>query len=179
MIAISAAHSIFSTMKSQLLRVHTPAEIQAVADLAGPIWREHYTPIVGEAQVEYMLRAFQSAEAITRQIAAEGYEYYLLPDSAYLALQPLPAENALFLSKIYVKSSLRGTGIGRRLIEFAETRTHELGLGSFFLTVNKHNTASIAFYERMGMHIEKAIQTDIGHGFIMDDYLFRKPLPLT
>ena len=53
-----------------LERVRTPAQIAAVAALARETWTRHYVPIIGVAQVEYMLEKFQSEEAIARQIAS-------------------------------------------------------------------------------------------------------------
>ena len=47
-----------------LEQVRSPAQIEQCALLAEAIWREYYTPIIGEAQVAYMLEHFQSAEAI-------------------------------------------------------------------------------------------------------------------
>lgn len=41
------------------------------------IWREHFTPIIGEKQVDYMLDKFQSAPAIAEQIR-QGYLYFAL-----------------------------------------------------------------------------------------------------
>ena len=96
-----------------LERVERPDQIAAVAALARETWTQHYVPIIGAAQVEYMLAKFQSTEAIARQIAAEGYEYYLAPGAGYLALVPDPAKKSLLLSKIYVKAAARGTGLGR------------------------------------------------------------------
>jgi diamine N-acetyltransferase len=52
-------------------------EIEKVASLAREIWTEHYTPIIGQEQVEYMLENFQSAGAIKEQIQT-GVLYYLL-----------------------------------------------------------------------------------------------------
>ena len=78
----------------KLERVESPEQIAAVAALAREIWMQHYIPIIGAAQVEYMLAKFQSAEAIARQIAEEGYEYYLAPGAGYLALVPDVAKKA-------------------------------------------------------------------------------------
>ena len=36
-------------------RVRSPEQIAAVTRLAREIWQEHYLPIIGQAQVEYML----------------------------------------------------------------------------------------------------------------------------
>ena len=159
-----------------LKRVEDPAQIAATAALARETWTQHYVPIIGAAQVEYMLARFQSAAAIARQIAAEGYEYYLAPDAGYLALVPEPDRKSVMLSKIYVRASRRGTGTGRALVAFAEKRAAELGGAELWLTVNKHNAGAIAFYEKMGFRKTEALVTDIGGGFVMDDWRMAKPL---
>jgi ribosomal protein S18 acetylase RimI-like enzyme len=38
------------------------------------------------------------------------------------------------------------------------------------LQVNKDNKA-VEFYKKVGFHIEKEALFDIGHGFVMDDYI--------
>ena len=52
-------------------------DLLAIEELACIIWREHYIPIVGREQVEYMLDKFQSAESMKEQIE-EGSFYYIL-----------------------------------------------------------------------------------------------------
>lgn len=158
-------------------RVNEPEQIAAVAGLAREIWTEHYVPIIGAAQVEYMLGKFQSEAAVARQISGEGYEYYLVPDAAYLALVPDGAEKSVLLSKIYVKSTQRGTGLGRALVEFAVARCRELEGAELWLTVNRNNAGSIAFYERMGFRKTHELVTDIGNGFVMDDWRMAKTIP--
>ena len=158
-------------------RVKDPEQIAAVARLARKIWTEHYVPIIGPAQVEYMLEKFQSEAAIARQISGEGYEYYLLPGAGYLALVPDRGNKSVLLSKIYVKSTQRGTGLGRTFVEFAAARCAELGCRELWLTVNRNNTGSIAFYERMGFRKTDELVTDIGNGFVMDDWRMARALP--
>lgn len=158
----------------ELERVMSPAQIAAVAELAREIWTQHYVPIIGAAQVAYMLAKFQSETAISRQMAQDGYEYYLVPGAGYLAVLPDFAQKSLLLSKIYVKADRRGTGLGRALVEFAEKRAAELGCGELWLTVNRNNADSIAFYERVGFRKTNDWVTDIGSGFVMDDWRMAK-----
>jgi len=157
-------------------RVEQPQQVKAVAALARDVWEQHYIPIVGAEQVKYMLEKFQSVEAITRQIDAEGFEYVLVPDAGYAAWVPDLEKKSLFLSKIYVKDSQRGTGLGRALLELAEQRGRALGCMELWLTVNRHNTNSIAFYERMGLRKTKELVQDIGHGYVMDDWRMAKQI---
>ena len=53
------------------------------------------------------------------------------------------------------------------MVEFAEKRAAELGVAELWLTVNKHNAGSIAFYEKTGFRKTAALVTDIGGGFVM------------
>src|SRR5215510_7020840 len=86
--------------------VRDSGEIETVARLAHEIWTEHYVPIIGLAQVEYMVPKFQSVAAVTAQIA-DGLEYFLISlegtPAGYFAIQRQPEKHSLFLSKLYVR----------------------------------------------------------------------------
>jgi diamine N-acetyltransferase len=157
--------------------VASAQDVALVAQLAREIWTEHYVDIVGRAQVDYMLATFQSEAAIARQMA-KGQEYYLITHDGrpegYLALVPQPAAGKLFLSKIYVRKAARGLGLGKSALAFAEQRCRDAELRTIWLTVNKHNTASIHWYERMGFRNAGPTVKDIGGGFIMDDFIMEK-----
>ena len=116
---------------AEIDEVSEPAEVEAVARLSRQIWEEHYVPIIGQRQVDYMLDRFQSAGAIADQIE-EGHRYFLLRDGeedvGYLALVPDAEAGEMYLSKFYVRRDRREEGLGRRMIEFAEELCHEMGL---------------------------------------------------
>ncbi|HOG16996.1 MAG TPA: GNAT family N-acetyltransferase [Syntrophales bacterium] len=160
-----------------IVPVSTDEAIGAVEALAREIWTEHYTPIIGKAQVDYMLEHFQSREAIAGQIR-EGYAYFLLEEGGervgYLSIQP--RQNELFLSKIYVKVSERGKGHARAAVHFVEGFARERHLTRITLTVNKNNSGSIRAYERLGFEKVEDLVQDIGGGFVMDDYRMEKSL---
>jgi len=42
--------------------------------------------------------------------------------------------------------------------------------------VNKRNAKAIAAYQRNGFVIADSVVTDIGHGFVMDDFIMTKKL---
>ena len=151
--------------------------LQQLEQFAGDIWRDHYTPIIGEEQVEYMLGKFQSEAAMQAQLQS-GYHYYTLWDGGelcgYFAYEL--REDSLFISKLYVHASRRGRGLGRVALDFlvAEAKNHQRP--KFSLTVNKYNSNSIAAYEKMGFYKAESIVIDIGAGFVMDDFLMEKTL---
>lgn len=157
--------------------VITESQIVVVETLAKEIWTEHYTPIIGKDQVEYMLEKFQSREAIAEQIRS-GYQYFIIreDDKSIGYLSIISRVSDLFLSKIYIKSDERGKGFARKAIQFVENLAKGKGLKKITLTVNKNNINSIKAYEKIGFKNLGSIVQDIGGGFIMDDYEMSKDL---
>lgn len=160
-------------------KVETPTQIAEVARLAREIWREHYTPIIGLAQVEYMLGLFQSEAAIAQQLA-EGFVYFLAEEQqrhvGYAAIRRDPKARSLFLSKIYVRRSARGHGAGREMLREVVRVAREDRAEKIWLTVNRNNTKSIAWYTRMGFVKTGSVVQEIGGGFVMDDFQMEKRL---
>jgi len=148
--------------------------IAEVAALARTIWNQHFVGMIGQAQVDYMLDKFQSPEAIGAQLAS-GTEYYLAridgEPLGYLGLIPNKPEGKLMLSKIYVEQTARGTGLGTALFDFARQRAAECGAASIWLTVNRGNLETIAWYKHKGFEVVDEKKMDIGSGFYMDDYI--------
>ncbi len=161
--------------KIDFFSVKTKEQIVEVETLAFDIWHEHYIPIIGIAQVEYMLKKFQSKEAIGKQIK-EGYFYYLVKvNEKYVGYTGFEIkEEELFLSKIYIKSENRGKGYGKASFDFIKTMAKKRDCKKIVLTVNKNNLNSIKAYKQMGFINKDPIVRDIGGGFIMDDYKMEK-----
>lgn len=159
-------------MSASFSQVVTSDDLAAVAALAKEIWTEHYTPIIGRAQVEYMLGNIQSEHAIQRQIDDDRFLYFLIENGGtpvgYIGVQL--GETELILSKIYVRESERGRGLGREALDFVIELARRRGAEKISLTVNKHNVTAIRSYERYGFENLGSTVKDIGGGFIMDDF---------
>lgn len=165
-------------MKDIEIRKATSSDLLVIEELAKTIWREHYTPIIGSNQVEYMLANFQSVAAMQEQIY-NGYNYYLMISCGepvgYLATRK--DADALFLSKIYLLKAHRGKGIARKAMDFVVSETILAGLGLIRLTVNKNNTGSIHAYKKMGFQNMESVVTKIGEGYVMDDFVMEMEIP--
>lgn len=152
-------------------------EVRTVTRLAAEIWTEHYTPIIGSSQVQYMLDTLQSFDGILKSIE-DGTVYWLIKEAdvevGYLSYQE--EASALFLSKFYLKKETRGKGIGRKVFSELEKTAQSIGKTAIHLTVNRHNADSIAVYHKMGFHITGEKAADIGGGYVMDDYLMEKKI---
>lgn len=151
-------------------------QITDLAALAKEIWREYYMPLLGEAQISYMLNKFQEEHVLHHQIAENQFRYFFLnlknQTAGYIGVQT--EHNSLFLSKLYVKEAFRGQGIGRDAMSFLEGWARGAQLGRIWLTVNRGNTASIHAYEKLGFRNIGMQDADIGSGYVMDDYIFEK-----
>ena len=162
-------------MAIEIKKVKYLPELRRVSELANDIWHECFVDIISEGQIDYMIEKFQSLNAMCRQIEEQSYTYMSVYDNddlcGYIAVKPENDER-FFLSKLYLRSDKRGTGIVSEMLErvFAEARL--AGKKSVYLTVNKHNDRAIAVYKRTGFFITDEVVTDIGSGYVMNDYIF-------
>lgn len=163
----------------EIEEISDPPSIARVAKLAEEIWHEYYPPLVGNDLANYVLKKFQTAEAIGEQIR-NGSLYYFVKDgraeAGYFCVQPGGSPGVMFLSKFYVKKQARGKGYGRKMLAFIEALAKRKGFERITLTVNKRNADSIKIYQKMGFEIAEAVVLDIGGGFVLDDYRMEKRL---
>ena len=61
-----------------LLKPASTEDIKTIKALAHKIWKEHYTPIIGDVQVNYMLEKIYSEQALLRQINEGPQQFFLI-----------------------------------------------------------------------------------------------------
>jgi len=156
--------------------VKSQRSIAIVAKLAREIWTEHYVPIIGKAQVRYMLRTIQSRSAIADQIRG-GYRYFLIKCgiryAGYVAVAAECSKRRMYLSKLYVKKSFRGRGLALAAIDYVDKLCRKRRFSTIWLNVNKNNP-SVGAYKRLGFRKTGVMVKDIGNGFVMDDFRMEK-----
>lgn len=152
-------------------------EIAEIAALANEIWHEHYGALLSKGQIDYMVEKFQSEQAITHAITKENYTYYIMKDAGlvigYCAVQPTDQDHSLFLSKLYLHADYRGKRLTRLIMAMLAERCISEHLTSIWLTVNRNNTDSVEVYRKLGFEVEREQVSDIGGGYVMDDYVMR------
>lgn len=160
--------------------VQTEHDRAQLAELADEIWHEYWPALIGAAQTDYMVENFQSLDAIERDVREHAYEYWLLRDedddriAGYTGGHAEPETNRYFISKIYLRAEERGKGLASKAVAFYEDLCRERGFDAMYLTVNKHNDLAIRAYLAKGFVTIDAVETDIGNGFVMDDYIMEK-----
>ena len=152
------------------------SDSKLIETLAKEIWMQHYLPIIGIEQIDYMLDKFQSESAISHDIEC-GYTYLIACfDGTPCGYSSIKNDDGVFLSKFYVMKAYRGKGVGKSMMNAIAAYAAEHNAGRIWLTCNKHNSASLGIYEKLGFKAIDSIVTDIGGGFVMDDYVLEKDI---
>ncbi len=164
--------------KASIRMAASEEDIQSIDAMAKVVWPETYDPIIPEGQAEYMVKRFQTADAIRKQIS-EGYVYDIArldgEDVGYCGYR-MESEDMLYVSKLYVLANGRKSGLGKLMLEAAMDAGRAAGAKRMHLSVNKSNVRAIEFYEHMGLVKESSNYGEIGDGFYYDDYRMGREL---
>ena len=102
----------------------------------------------------------------TLKLIGDDKKALLMLDKGYFWISD--KKDYLFLSKLYIQKDFRHKGLGTKAFE----EIKQLANGKKIqLTVNKHNINSINAYKKWGFKTIDSVVTDIGSGFVMDDYI--------
>jgi diamine N-acetyltransferase len=165
--------------RSQII-LATEADLPAISELAGVIWRACYPGIITHAQIDYMLARMYSLDVLLDEIRSQGirYDRLLMDDklAGFASYGPTSEPGVMKLHKLYLLPEMLGRGLGSRLLQHVEREVRAGAGRRLILSVNKRNTKAIASYQRNGFVIAGSVVTDIGGGFVMDDYIMAKNL---
>ncbi|MGN6793246.1 MAG: GNAT family N-acetyltransferase [Streptosporangiaceae bacterium] len=128
------------------------------ADLAG------ITSVIAEAYARYRDRMdITPAPVLTdyRDAIAAG-QVWVLGDPVLAVLVLIPEQDNLLVENVAVSPEAQGSGIGRRLMEFAERQAQFRGLRRMTLYTNEVMTENLAIYARLGYR-ETARRTEGGY----------------
>lgn len=151
------------------------SDIRLIAQMAQEIWNEAFSGIITQEQINYMVDKYQSYHAMKDQIENQGYRYFIISkdgkDAGYCGVQ-VKEDNSLYLSKMYLLKEARGQRLFEQMTNHLVKLCRDKGISRIWLTVNKHNDRAIAAYIKNGYKNIRSQTTDIGNGFVMDDYVF-------
>ena len=155
-------------------RPATERDIPLIRSLSDWIWHHCYKDIIPPGQIEFMLDSMYS-EAELRQQLQRGVHWQILElngnPAGYASSSWHPDTRLLELHRLYLDPSAHGQGVGQWMLAEIQTRARHLGGVGVFLRVNKNNQRALRAYERAGFRIQSAMVQDIGHGYVMDDFI--------
>ncbi|MDF2449637.1 MAG: acetyltransferase [Bacteroidota bacterium] len=149
-------------------------DLLTISNLADVIWNQHYVPIIGQAQVNYMLNKMYSLTSLKEQIHTKNHVIYLIKndgnDIGFISVEKLKDQD-YFLHKFYIDQQQSNKGTGTRALGLLIELIHPKSLT---LTVNRQNFKSVNFYFKNGFKIEKVEDFDIGNNYQMNDFVMVK-----
>lgn len=148
------------------------ADIALIRSLANRIWKVCFPAFLSHAQIDYMLEWMYAPETLRREMR-EGVLWEILEvdgrPAGYVSCT-VESPGTMKLNKLYLLPEFHGRGIGRMMIEHVRETARSGGIRTVHLQVNRANAPAIRLYERAGFRTLRTAVTDIGHGFVMDDY---------
>lgn len=166
-------------MTIEITKVKYYPELAEIAELANKIWHECFVDIISIGQIDYMVEKFQSLNAMTEQIENQHYSYFAVREDGeligYIGMKP-EQNDRFFLSKLYLRSDKRGRGTASLMMKKVFEEALKSEKKRVYLTVNKHNDHAVAVYKKIGFNIIDEVVTDIGGGYVMDDYIMEYTL---
>ena len=162
----------------EIRKLTTPESLQIVRDIADDIWPKTYRGIVPDAQIPYMMEMMY-APAVMEKELAEGYSFAALDvdgqSVGYISWSayPNPGSTEAKLHKLYLLGEYHGKGWGQVMLKYVMDEARKAGFQTLRLNVNKANLPALKAYKRAGFVITEALVTDIGDGFVRDDYIMK------
>jgi diamine N-acetyltransferase len=156
----------------------TTDDIAYIQYIAHGTWPLVYGPIVGEAQLKYMLDLIYSTSSLEKQMK-DGSVFLIAEenhDPIAFAAYFLKSPNVYKLDKLYTLPNQQGKGLGKLLINRVIEAIKPLGATSLLLNVNRYNTKAQNFYRHLGFEIIEEVDIPIGAGFFMNDYVMELKL---
>ena len=158
------------------------ADVSEIRRLAGDIWHRVYNDLLSREQLVYMLDWMYGEDQLITELFSPHMQWWFFEMNSstdpigYAAGCPGEAEGEWHLHKFYLHPKHHGQGLGSRGLQWLiQNATHD-GHSEMTLRVNRFNQAANRCYERNGFVRIKEICTDIGHGFVMDDYWMSRRL---
>lgn len=160
-------------------RAATPADLETIRELADRIWHACYPGLITPEQIRYMLGWMYAPHKLAGELA-RGVTYELVEHAGkpvgYLAHELQAGGATLHLNKLYLLPEWHGLGLGQRMLRRVLTAARGAGAVEVELRVNRGNTRAVRAYERAGFRITATVCQDIGAGYVMDDYVMRRPV---
>jgi ribosomal protein S18 acetylase RimI-like enzyme len=134
------------------VRLATLADLPAIRD------------VVGAAYARYLDRMDRPPAPMLADYAAEveSGRLWVTGEPVTGLIELIEAGTSLHVGNVAVHPSAQGSGLGRRLLEFAEEQARQRGLDRLDLFTNKVMTENQAIYARLGYR-ETGRRTEDGY----------------
>lgn len=168
------------------IRSIEPADAELIADISRETFYESFAVHNTEADMNKFMAEQFSKEQLMKEVNAPGNTYFLAyvgdEPAGYIFLKDrshglLASVHAMEVSRLYVRKSFIGKGLGKLLMRQAIAHAGHLQKDTVWLGVWEHNPAAIAFYTSFGY--QKFGEHDFTLGDdVQRDWLMQRPVNL-
>lgn len=156
-------------------------EVLIIQEIAYKTWPVTYGEILSVEQIDYMLKSWYETDVLLKNMA-DGQLFLLATegDSCHgfaVYEHHYSKGNKTRIHKIYILPEGQGKGIGKLFLDYITKTAQEETTTCLNLNVNKFNKA-VLFYKKMGFEIVDEFDTEIGNGYLMEDYMMEKKIVL-
>ncbi len=172
-------------MKFDVMPVATEKQIVEIEEAANHVWHNYYRDIFSPQQIDYMLEKYQSKEALKRQMSEGNIYFMLISDGSFAGYMCYKMySDYVFISRLYIKAEYRRQGLAKKAIDRLDKllksgNSDDVGLSNIKklrLNVERENYFAINVYEHLGFTKTKAVDTDIGSGFVCKEYVMERKI---
>ena len=148
-----------------LIENATIADATLLNDLAIAIYKENYLYLWHERGADWYMHEYAyPKEKLVLELSDPTIGYFLLKVGAeavgYMKLlftgklSGYDTVDAFEIERIYLLDKMKGQGLGKMMMEFAENQAIEMGKKILFLKAMDSSKEAIAFYQKMGFEID-------------------------
>ncbi len=161
----------------------TEKDFPVIQQIAYQTWPITFGNILSRDQIDYMLEMMYSSAALNEQLNQKRHQFLLAReaehDAGFASYQiDYQGEPVTKIHKLYVVPTTQGKGVGRFLLNKIDEIARRCGNHALSLNVNRNNPA-VEFYQHIGFRIVGEENISIGNGFLMEDYIMKRPVTST
>ncbi len=155
----------------------TSQDLPVIQQIADQTFYITYLPLQPKEKVDYLFDRMYSTSSLTKQMN-DGQIFILAKDETeYLGYASYEInyknQSKTKIHKIYIMPNAQGKGVGKELVNYISGIAKQNKCEAMLLDVYRHNPA-IQFYEKIGFKKVAEQITDVGNGFVMDDFVMEK-----
>jgi RsiW-degrading membrane proteinase PrsW (M82 family)/ribosomal protein S18 acetylase RimI-like enzyme len=168
---------LYTSVPVLTIRHASKSDVELIRTLSLQIWPKTYGQILSQHQIKYMMQKMYSEHALKQQME-EGHQFIIVYNlgvpigfASYGEIEP----SIYKLHKLYLLPRQQGRGSGKFVIEQVIIDIKPKGAVALRLNVNRDNQAK-GFYEKLGFHVIRTEDIDIGNGYFMNDFVMERIL---
>ena len=162
-----------------MILISKTENFKIVQGIAAKTWPATYDGILSPEQFDYMFSIIYDLRTLQNQAKEKKHHFILATENevplGFACYELNYKKITAKIHKIYIMPEMQGKGIGKKLIDFITNDAKENNQVFLCLNVNRYNKA-FYFYTKLGFEKVAEEDIEIGHGYLMEDFVMLKKI---